>query len=483
MKRNSSRIDAARRAILLTCVSLCGHAACRGDGVTSDLFTSAGAATGGENATFGVSQATSTSSGDTSADGSVAGATDGVERSSSTASTGAAATARPEGNAASNSSSSGATAGDPSDTADGGIGGSSPSPDTTDASGGSVSDGGEAGAWHEDGTAVGGTGGVDGSGGAGGTGGVGGAGGAPPVDLKCSPTAPFTSMARQVFDVRGVIRARLTPDELTAYAATYSSTANWQIAVSERAARDDVFPAPVEVEGVNSAGLDLSPFLSHDGLTLYLESTRAGFDKLYVASRVHSEDSFSTPILAPGVSDRGDTSQSGGPYLSSSLKLYFQMVTSAGQHLYQAARDGAGWTAPVLVLDIGATVAFPVVTSDDLTVYFALRGPEGQWDIWVATRSNTAEAFDAAEPVVELNVAEDSEFPTWLSPDDCRLYFDRSPGGDWNRNAALMIERAPLEDRRELRAEAENFGSLRQRRRRSTTSSSVKTQWGLHAGS
>jgi hypothetical protein len=55
---------------------------------------------------------------------------------------------------------------------------------------------------------------------------------------------------------------------------------------------------------------------------------------------------------------------------------------------------------------------------------------KGGRDIWMARRSSTTASYDPPVNVQELNTAAD-EYPSWLSPDNCRLYFSRSgPTGD-----------------------------------------------------
>jgi hypothetical protein len=70
----------------------------------------------------------------------------------------------------------------------------------------------------------------------------------------------------------------------------------------------------------------------------------------------------------------------------------------------------------------------PVISADGLEIFFG-RGASGNYDIYSARRTTTADPFGIAAPVTEL-VHEgglDRDLPGWLSPDGCRLYF--SAGG------------------------------------------------------
>ncbi|MBN9160076.1 MAG: hypothetical protein BGO98_28275 [Myxococcales bacterium 68-20] len=59
---------------------------------------------------------------------------------------------------------------------------------------------------------------------------------------------------------------------------------------------------------------------------------------------------------------------------------------------------------------------------DERTIYWS-RIASGAYDIFVATRMSTSEPFSNVRPVGELNTNGGLEFPSWLSPDGCRLYY------------------------------------------------------------
>jgi hypothetical protein len=86
--------------------------------------------------------------------------------------------------------------------------------------------------------------------------------------------------------------------------------------------------------------------------------------------------------------------------------------------------------------------SFPVVTDDELTIYFLAYGASGDpWEMWVASRPSREVPFGDVHPLVSLNT-EAAEAPTWVSPDGCRFYFERCTVGTWDpTNATFVAER------------------------------------------
>lgn len=68
----------------------------------------------------------------------------------------------------------------------------------------------------------------------------------------------------------------------------------------------------------------------------------------------------------------------------------------------------------------------PVVTPDELTLYFGSNRPggAGNYDIYQATRPTVADGFGAPIALASLNTAS-LDAPSWISEDGCELYFTR----------------------------------------------------------
>jgi len=63
-----------------------------------------------------------------------------------------------------------------------------------------------------------------------------------------------------------------------------------------------------------------------------------------------------------------------------------------------------------------------VISVDRLTIYLASNrtGSQG-FDIWRSHRSSIQDGFPTPTKVDELETA-GNDFPTWISPDNCRIY-------------------------------------------------------------
>lgn len=97
----------------------------------------------------------------------------------------------------------------------------------------------------------------------------------------------------------------------------------------------------------------------------------------------------------------------------------------------------------VSTVDTSSGELAPAPSPDELTLYFGSDRPDapakGNVDIWMTKRAAASDPFEPPLNVQELNTSA-LEWPDWLSPDNCRLYFDRD-GATGRR--IYVAERAP----------------------------------------
>jgi len=233
--------------------------------------------------------------------------------------------------------------------------------------------------------------------------------------------------------------ARLMPDELTVYFQSDRS-GDRDIYMATRATRTAAFGTPQLVGGVNSVGSDAWPSPTGDGLMLFFETMRTGPNQVFVATRNTILAQFSG---AAGVVNVSQGVESGQPYVIPSGRALYLFI---GADLFRAELGAnAQFETPVAVSTINTPSVeyFATPTGDELTLYFASNRTDapakGNFDIWMARRASSTAAFDPPVNVQELNTANE-EFPSWISPDNCRLYFSR---GDAAGEKIFMAERAP----------------------------------------
>jgi hypothetical protein len=231
---------------------------------------------------------------------------------------------------------------------------------------------------------------------------------------------------------------RLTRDELSAY-VTRGDPSNGSAPSTSAiflAHRDDptvAFGAPAAMQLAGGPATDAME--SADGLSLYvtlplLPAPGEAIARLAVAHRNTVSEAFGAPVeLALDQTDPHGVDQH--PYILPSGVLWFSSNRAGSPvgDLWRAEPSGLGFAAPELVAGVSTEVSevYPVVSDDELTVYFA-REVGGQLDIMVATRASRDLGFDAPRPVDELNTGF-GDRPGWLSPDGCRLYYTSARDG------------------------------------------------------
>jgi Tol biopolymer transport system component len=230
--------------------------------------------------------------------------------------------------------------------------------------------------------------------------------------------------------------ARLSPDELTIYFTSDrpgGTGSNNDIYTATRTSRSAPFGAPLPLGGINTpAASEAWPTLTSDGLTLFFESTTSGSYQVLVATRTTLVAQFSAAVP---VANLNAGPIDGQPFvLPDESALYFassRTGTNGGLDLYRAARGGGGafgTPAQLATVNTPSQEYAPTPTANELTLYFSSDRTDapskGDHDIWVSQRTSTSAAFSPPVNVQELNTAA-TEWPDWLSPDNCRLYFTR----------------------------------------------------------
>jgi hypothetical protein len=201
---------------------------------------------------------------------------------------------------------------------------------------------------------------------------------------------------------------------------------DWNLFSAHRQGIDDPFVDPMLLPGVNTADLMRHPTVTGDGLYLYASTYTYDYNTAW-SQRASTQFNFAPLELEPAL-DGAPGSHDYQPYaVPDHSALYF--VRDPGvvgmADIYRAAREGGGFATPEPVAGInGAAVEIaPVISPDELTLYFA-SDRLGALDIFEARRADRSMPFDAPAPITALMTPEE-ETPGWISADGCVLYFSR----------------------------------------------------------
>jgi Tol biopolymer transport system component len=229
----------------------------------------------------------------------------------------------------------------------------------------------------------------------------------------------------------------LSADRLTLYFAENDGN-DERIMQATRSDLGPNFSPAVEVPNVQSTAYDGTPFVSADGLELYLFSLRpggVGNRDLWIARRTSPTGSFAAPTLLPIVNSAAADHL---PRLSADgLTLMFasgRVTNPGGTDIWQAQRASlsSSFGTPTLVSELSTSdyEAAASLSSDRLTIIFSSNRPGGLGDndLWFATRSDGSGRFGPARNLTIAN-SDSSEADCVLSADDHELIFASARSG------------------------------------------------------
>lgn len=196
--------------------------------------------------------------------------------------------------------------------------------------------------------------------------------------------------------------------------------------VARRARPTDPFGDAVPLEELNTEFDEHSASLSDDALTAYFDRRdQSQRYRIFVATRPEPAAPFAQP--APVALGDGTESEV-EPFITDTALFFASRRSDGAATLFAAAGRGVPFAPPrsVMALEMqpfATTVENPVVSFDGLTIYFsAPPDPASPRDIWMAARPDVGQAFGAPRRIAAVSSPSDDR-PTWISEDNCRLYF------------------------------------------------------------
>jgi hypothetical protein len=197
--------------------------------------------------------------------------------------------------------------------------------------------------------------------------------------------------------------------------------------------------APQSVSELSTADNETSPRLSPDGLTIWFQRNNTGASTTMVSTRATLTTAWATPTpLTEFSSAQGDNQfSSTDPSLLVGYLTSERPTKTTPARIYRTTRasTSAPWGTPVQITELAPPAPYkswtPWVTSNGLAVLFASnRAPsQGDFDLWLATRATTADAFGAPFNLVEISDAY-ANTDCWISDDLKHIVFASTKSGN-----------------------------------------------------
>ena len=228
---------------------------------------------------------------------------------------------------------------------------------------------------------------------------------------KCDPMAMFTSI-RPIAELNTPTLdggMRLDDDELTAYYHTRRASARSELWTAHRTSKELPFDPPTLLltDTVDLYWVSMAP-----GQLAFVFNDATGI-------RSATRSAITDPFTAgPAIEALVSLNAQSAPQIRGTSLYYAHDTTNSA--IYET--NWVPLASGTAVLDTPSDETAPAPAADQLVMYFAHGG--AAYDIWVATRPDAQSSFGPGTMVDELNTPT-NESPTWLSPDLCRLYFER----------------------------------------------------------
>jgi Tol biopolymer transport system component len=238
----------------------------------------------------------------------------------------------------------------------------------------------------------------------------------------------------------------LTADLLEIYFTSERDGPFADIFVAERSDRSQPFSS-IRRLMLNAPGVETSPAVSADGLTLWFGSDRPGGEgavDVWVATRSSRSEPWSLPENVGVLNTSGNDL----PRPPGDAERVMPMASDFGEELLTyriqfAERDEV--TSPFGAPVLRSELVFPdestvdaFLTDDGLTLFYVTGPPFEPADLYVAGRRATSDPFEQSVPLAELNTASDERDP-WLSPDGTELYFSSDRSGVYEIYVATVV--------------------------------------------
>lgn len=240
--------------------------------------------------------------------------------------------------------------------------------------------------------------------------------------------------------------ARFSPDQQTAYLSLCDlgqPKTTCELWRARYFPEDKRFAELFQLEMLDEAGAyDAYPTITADGRFFLWSSDRGAHVDVYVVSEDNGQFPASNITTLAAAADIA----SNEPYvLRDSQTVYFGGSVNIDDNwdLFRARGPGPGFGArePITSLNTMAGEFAPVASDDELEIFFASNRDSGDsLDIYTAIRTNRNDPFGAVHRVAALSTPSPGiDWPLWLSPDLCTLYYINKTDDTTMATASLYV--------------------------------------------
>jgi hypothetical protein len=270
------------------------------------------------------------------------------------------------------------------------------------------------------------------------------------TSAPCDLSKPFThlvALPSPVNSNKQEFSGFLTDDELTIYLGI-----GGDLFVSSRSTTSTAWSVPQPLVALNSPVNDNAPFLTADGLRLFFDSRRvcdgcapSNDIGIWVAGR-EPDGGFDPPAAFDGGA-RNDLH----PWLNPSGEIMYFAHGSAEPFDLGVRRVAGVGPDPPSLATLNTTdfdEQKPVVTADELTIYFGTNRKTGAGkpdDVWRATRTSKDVPFGEPQIVDELDDPDPAsdDVPSWVSGDGCRILIEKTNASTGGSPDLFRAEKPP----------------------------------------
>jgi hypothetical protein len=236
-----------------------------------------------------------------------------------------------------------------------------------------------------------------------------------PVELQ---TTESVEAARFVPD-RSIVYLSLCPSPDKRSCELYSGTLN------EVTGEYGTF-AKLEISADNE--YDSYPTITPDAKYILFGSERSTFVQVFVAEEINGRFMNPKQLAIPGQAFSNE------PYMVGNGRALYLSAGSdqSDNELFRGEGTPPDFDNFVKVpgVNTGEQELAPVVTDDELEIFFASNRDDVELplDIYTATRGRTDAPFDPPVRVAPLSTSASIDWPLWISPDRCDLYYINKVG-------------------------------------------------------